>query len=71
MRGLCIVVAAVSVIVSPALAQSARNPQGQRPAQGQNRPTSNDVYSGERYLGRDSDPNVRFQILREQNWRRG
>jgi hypothetical protein len=71
MSRFCIVVAAVSVIVSPAFAQSGRNSQGQRPAQWQDRPTSNDVYSGERYLGRDPDPSIRFQLLREQNWRRG
>jgi hypothetical protein len=71
MRRFCIIVAAASVIVSPAVAQSGRNSQGQRPAQSHDRPTSNDVYSGERYLGRDPDPNIRFQILREQNWRRG
>ena len=71
MRRFCIVVAAVCVIVSPAFAQSGRSSQGQRPVQSQDRPTSNDVRSGERYLGRDPDPNIRFQLLREQNWRRG
>jgi hypothetical protein len=71
MRRFCIVVALVSFVGVPASAQSTRNPQAQRPAQWQDRATSNDVYSGDRYLGRDPDPNIRFQLLREQNWRKG
>jgi len=71
MRCFCIVVALVSFVGAPASAQLARNPQAQRPAHLQDRAPSNDVYSGDRYLGRDPDPNIRFQLLREQNWRKG
>jgi hypothetical protein len=66
------IVAAVVLIVSwPALAQSARGSKAQRPSQSQNPARSIDVYSGDRYLGSDPDPNIRFQLLREQNWRKG
>jgi hypothetical protein len=44
-----------------------RAARAQRPPQ----TTSHDVYFGGRWLGRDPDPNVRFEILRTQNWRRG
>jgi hypothetical protein len=67
MRSLCIAAVVAAAIASPASAQSARKAQTQRalPA------TSHDVYSGGRWLGRDPDPNVRFEILRTQNWRKG
>jgi hypothetical protein len=29
------------------------------------------VYSGPDYLGSDPDPNIRFELRREQNWRYG
>ena len=68
MRSVCIAALAAAVAASPALAQSARKAQPpQRPPQA----TSHDVYFGGRWLGRDPDPNVRFEILRTQNWRRG
>jgi hypothetical protein len=67
MRSLCIAAVVAAIVASPALAQSARKAQTQRPPQA----TSPDVYFGGRWLGRDPDPNVRFEILRTQNWRRG
>ena len=48
-----------TAIASPALAQTAQ-PYG-----------SNTVISGNKVLGTDPDPNVRFDLLREQNWRNG
>jgi Ni/Co efflux regulator RcnB len=75
MRKLCIIATMTAVLASPACAQSARNAQAQHRAQWQDRPqdrsTSHDVQSGDRYLGRDPDPNIRFDLLREQNWRKG
>jgi hypothetical protein len=66
-----IVAAAGLIAASPAWAQSTRSSQAQRPSQSQSPPRSMDVYSGDRYLGSDPDPNIRFQLLREQNWRKG
>jgi hypothetical protein len=71
MRKPCIIATIGLVIASPAFAQSARAAQVQHRAQWQDRATSHDVYSGDRYLGRDPDPNVRFDLLRQQNWRKG
>jgi hypothetical protein len=66
-----VVAAVVLIVASPAFAQSTRGSQAQRPLPSQNPARSVDVYSGDRYLGRDPDPNIRFQLLREQNWRKG
>jgi hypothetical protein len=48
-----------TAIASPALAQTAQ-PYG-----------GNTVISGNKVLGTDPDANVRFDLLREQNWRNG
>jgi opacity protein-like surface antigen len=48
-----------TAIASPAFAQSWQ-PYG-----------NNTVTSGNRVLGTDPDPNVRFDLQREQNWRNG
>jgi hypothetical protein len=48
-----------TAIASPAFAQTWQ-PYG-----------SNTVTSGNRVLGTDPDPNVRFDLQREQNWRNG
>jgi hypothetical protein len=65
---LSIIAAAMIVIVaSPAVAQSARKAKAQRPSPA----TSHNVFAGQRYLGTDPDPNVRFEIMRQQNWRKG
>lgn len=53
-----------TAIASPALAQSA---QPYRNAA----PYGNTVISGDKVLGTDPDANVRFDLLREQNWRNG
>jgi opacity protein-like surface antigen len=48
-----------AAIASPAFAQTWQ-PYG-----------GNTVTSGNRVLGTDPDPNVRFDLQREQNWRNG
>lgn len=67
MRRLCIAAAVTALLASPAFAQSARKSQGKRPPPA----TSYEVYSGDRRIGTDPDPNIRFELLREQNWRKG
>jgi hypothetical protein len=63
-----VVIAAVaSFDQSTAFAQSTRDTR--RPLQAQERAPSNDVYAGQRKLGTDPDPNVRFEMLRNQNWK--
>jgi len=66
-RRLYIVAAVIAVVASPAFAQSARKAQTQRPSQA----TSHDAYGGKKRFGTDPDPNVRFDMLRQQNWRKG
>ena len=66
MRSLCIVAAVVVVAASPAFAQSARKAQGGAFPQA----TSDYGYGGQkRYSG--PDPNVRFEVMRQENWRKG
>jgi hypothetical protein len=65
MRNVCILAAAIAIVASPAFAQS-RKAQAQRAPQA----TSSDPYGGQkRYT--DPDPNVQFDIMRQQNWRKG
>ncbi len=64
---LYVIAAVFAVVASPAFAQSARKTQTPHSSQA----TSSDVYGGGRWLGRDPDPNVRFEIMRQQNWRKG
>ena len=47
-----------TAIASPALAQTSQH-------------QSDTVVSGNKVLGSDPDANVRFDLLREQNWRNG
>ena len=47
-----------TAIASPALAQTAQH-------------YGDAVVSGNKVLGSDPDANVRFDLLREQNWRNG
>ena len=69
MKRLCIVAAVSAIVASPVFAQSTRN--SQRALQAQDRANPNEVYSGGRRLGTDPDPNIRFEMLRQQNWRGG
>ncbi len=66
-RSVFVVAAMIAIIASPALAQATRKAKTQRPPAA----TSYDVYSGGRWIGRDPDPSIRFEILRQQNWRKG
>jgi hypothetical protein len=59
MKTLIAFAALATVIATPALAQQAM------------RNTPNAVYSGGEYLGADPDPNIRFELRRDQNWRNG
>ena len=61
-----VVAAAIVITASPALAQSSRKPQTQRSPQVQ----SYGTYGGpKRYT--DPDPNVQFELMRQENWRKG
>jgi hypothetical protein len=65
MRRLCVVVPTIAVLASPAFAQSARKGKAQRS------PHATSAPAGQPRFGTDPDPNVRFEILRQQNWRKG
>jgi len=53
-------------VASPAFAQSASKVQKQRSLQ----PSSYGAYGGhKRYT--DPDPNIQFEMMRQQNWRKG
>jgi opacity protein-like surface antigen len=66
MRSVCIVAAVIVVAASPAFAQSARKAQAQRSPQA----TSDYGYGGQKRYS-DPDPNVRFELMRQENWRKG
>jgi hypothetical protein len=69
MRHVCIAVVIVMIasIASPALAQSRRHAPVQRAPQS----AYPGVYPGQGRVNTDPDPNVQFEILRQQNWRKG
>jgi hypothetical protein len=67
MRNVCIAAMVIAMVASPALAQSRRKAPPQRPAQ----VTSPGVYPGQGRVNTDPDPNVQFEIMRQQNWRKG
>ena len=57
---------AIVMAASPALAQSSRKAKAQRSPQLQ----SYGTYSAQkRYT--DPDPNVQFELMRQENWRKG
>ena len=64
------IAALVLTLASPALAQSSRKAQRALPAPSY-RASPDAVYSGDRRIGTDPDPNIRFELMREQNWRKG
>ena len=64
---LYIIAAMITMIAAPALAQSGRKVQTPHSSP----PSSYGGYSGQRRIGTDPDPNVRFEILRQENWRKG
>ena len=57
--------AIATLIASPAFAQSEFDSQIERPAQARDGASSYDVYKGGQLLGRDPDPNVRFELRRD------
>jgi hypothetical protein len=69
MRHVCIamVIAMIAAIASPAFAQSHRRAYPQRAPEA--RPSG--AYAAPRRGNTDPDPNVQFEILRQQNWRKG
>jgi hypothetical protein len=54
------------MIASPAFAQSQRKAYQRAP-----QAASPGVYTGPRRGNTDPDPNVQFEIMRQQNWRKG
>jgi hypothetical protein len=61
-----VLAAAIVIAASPALAQSSRKTKTQRSPQVQ----SYGTYCGQkRYT--DPDPNVQFELMRQENWRKG
>jgi hypothetical protein len=66
-REIIVLLGGMIIFASPAFAQPARRAQKQRPSQA----TSQDVYVGQRRIGSDPDPSVRFEMLRQDNWRKG
>ena len=69
MRHICIAVmmAMIASIASPALAQSRRK----APTQYAPQAAFPGGYTGRRGVNTDPDPNVQFEIMRQQNWRKG
>ena len=65
MKGVCIVIPLIALLASPAFAQSARKGKAQRPAHSISAPV------GKPRFGGDPDPNVRFEEMRQYNWRKG
>jgi hypothetical protein len=62
----CVGAALVAIVASPAFAQSARKAKAQRapPA------ASSYGYAGQKRLT-DPDPNIQFELMRQQQWRKG
>ena len=70
MKRICIaatVIGMVAMIALPAYAQSRRK----APTQYAPQASSPGVYTGRRGVNTDPDPNVQFEIMRQQNWRKG
>jgi hypothetical protein len=66
MKVALVLVAAIVIAALPALAQSSRKAKAQRSPQVQ----SDGGYGGQkRYT--DPDPNVQFELMRQENWRKG
>ena len=66
MRNVCIIAAVMAIMASPALAQSERKAQIQHASQA----IRYDAYVGKKRHA-DPDPNVRFEMMRQRNWRKG
>ena len=66
MKSLCITISLIVVLTAPALAQSARKGKVHRAI-----PATSAAPAAQPRFGTDPDPNVRFEMLRQQNWRKG
>jgi hypothetical protein len=66
MQRVCAIVAVMAVVASPSFAQPASKAQKHRSLQ----PSSYGAYNGhKRYT--DPDPNIQFEMTRQQNWSKG
>jgi hypothetical protein len=61
-----LIAALIAAVASPAFAQSTRKSQTQRGSQA----TSPYGYAGQKRFT-DPDPNVQFELMRQQQWRKG
>ena len=67
MRGIYVIIPLLALLASPAFAQSARQAKAQRAAPVR----MHDAPVARPRFGTDPDPNVQFEIMRQQNWRKG
>jgi hypothetical protein len=67
MTRICILAAMIAIVASPAFAQSSRKGKAQRAPQA----APYVGYSGQPRRNYDPDPNVQFEIMRQENWRKG
>jgi hypothetical protein len=65
MKNLFAAAAIAALIAAPAFAQSEPNGRIERPAQARGGAISYDVYKGDKWIGRDPDANVRFELRRD------
>jgi hypothetical protein len=67
MTKICILAAMIAIVASPAVAQSSRKAKPQRAPQA----TPYGGYAGQPRRNFDPDPNVQFEIMRQEQWRKG
>jgi hypothetical protein len=66
MQRVCVILAVMVFVASPAFAQSASKAEKQRSLQ----PPSYGAYGGHK-RHTDPDPNIQFEMMRQRNWRKG
>jgi hypothetical protein len=71
MRHACVAAAVIATIALIAMIASPAFAQSQRRAYRAPQAASPGVYAGPRRGNTDPDPNVQFEIMRQQNWRKG
>jgi hypothetical protein len=71
MRHACVAAAAIATIALIAMIASPAFAQSQRRAYRAPQAASPGVYAGPRRGNTDPDPNVQFEIMRQQNWCKG
>jgi hypothetical protein len=71
MRHTCVAAAVIATIALIAMIASPAFAQSQRRAYRAPQAASPGVYAGPRRGNTDPDPNVQFEIMRQQNWRKG